>query len=262
MTTTFSSLEERLLHSQRYHSRKPMSRRSLQTISIMIISIWRRTINIRHTHHLTDEGRLKLDFNSTSPRCQRPRSLPLSDLLPSGIYQITFDHSHHSHSLPQRLSRQRPRRPRRLHLPPAQLRLRSQSLPLLLSQLVESKVQLNHLPRNWSDQYRWISLFLKLVFWEKSSKHDKPTPKLKLKQMNSLETDERTDPDLLGRGQGPGHDHEDGVGVDLSLPTLILDKYLTTPMGLVPMTTMNLSEKPGVVPPKPRVEVEHPKPKL
>jgi len=98
----------------------------------------------------------------------------------------------------------------------------------------------------------------------KSLEHDKPTPQLKMKRIDSLEPDVL---DLgvlldLGQGQGLDHDQGDGVEVDLSLPMLMLDRYPTTPMDPVAMTTNQPMSRIEVEPPKPRVEVELPKRKL
>ena len=98
----------------------------------------------------------------------------------------------------------------------------------------------------------------------KSLELDKPTPQLKMKRTDSLELDVLDLVVLLdpGQGQGPDHDQGDEVGVDLSLLMPMLDRYPTTPMDPVAMTTNQPMSRIEVEPPKPRVEVERPKRKL
>jgi hypothetical protein len=108
-------------------------------------------------------------------------------------------------------------------------------------------------------------LFLKLVPLAKSLEHDKPTLQLKMKRIDSLEPDDHDLVVLLdpGQGQGPDHDQGDEVGVDLSLPMPMLDRYHTTPTDLeVMMAKPQPMFRIEVEPPKPRVEVVLPKRKL
>jgi hypothetical protein len=87
--------------------------------------------------------------------------------------------------------------------------------------------------------------------------------KLKLKRIE-LEADVLGLDVLPDLGQGLELDHaqEVEVGDDLSLPMLMLDKYLMMPITLVPMMMPSLSRlKAGVELLEPRVEVVLPKPK-
>ena len=98
----------------------------------------------------------------------------------------------------------------------------------------------------------------------KSLEHDKPTPQLKMKRIDSLGPDDLDLGALLdpGQGQGPDHDQGDEVEVDLSLPMPMLDRYPTMPMDPVAMTTNQFMSRIEVEPPKPRVEGVLPKRKL